>query len=298
MMKVKVSVVAEYQALLQQQYQTLSGSLRKVADYVLAEPEALVFQTAQDVGQKIGVSETTVIRLAYAVGYKGYRALQADVRQALLSSNSSLSTYRQDKMAMDQQRPLYEQVMMKDQDHILQTVHDMDDTDFREAVHRLSEARQILAAGVRTSHAMAHWFVFVMNLIRGKTTLFNPGTDDVILQVADHDEQDVFVAFSFHRYAESTLQLSQALKQKGVYIIAVTDSAVAPITAEADVVFTMKQSARSTIDAAPITFSFLNALTSAVSMAQPDQFDERRQYYEQHHLQDFFAKGAGFYDKY
>lgn len=44
---------------------TLSKSHKKLADYIIDNYEQAVFLTASQPGQKVGVSESTVVRFAY-----------------------------------------------------------------------------------------------------------------------------------------------------------------------------------------------------------------------------------------
>lgn len=289
-------MTVNYEDQIKVHYDKLSNGLKKVAEYLLAQPSQFAVKSAGQVGKDIDVSETTVIRLAYALGYSGYTALQKEVREFLFDMNSSLASYYHGKQEIKNEERFHEQVMNRDREHILRTAGSIDEADFHRAVDKLAGADQILAAGMRSSHALAHWFAFTMDLIKGNTRLFRPETDDVILRVSEMNENSVFVAFSFHRYASETLKLAKALRDKGTFIIGVTDSPVAPIHSHADIVFSIQLPARSTLDAAPVCFSLLNALTSAVSLKDPERFEKRRREYESRHLTSFFNQGESTHD--
>ena len=72
---------------LNQSGKRLSKGHRKIAEYIVEHYDKAVFMTASKLGEKVGVSESTVVRFASAMGYEGYpqlqRALQELVRHWL-----------------------------------------------------------------------------------------------------------------------------------------------------------------------------------------------------------------------
>ena len=65
----------------------LSKGHQRIADYIARHYDKAVFMTAVSLGDMVGVSESTVVRFASALGYEGYpqlqRALQELVRHHL-----------------------------------------------------------------------------------------------------------------------------------------------------------------------------------------------------------------------
>ncbi|MBE5787317.1 MAG: MurR/RpiR family transcriptional regulator, partial [Clostridiales bacterium] len=59
----------------------LSKSHRLIADYIVAHYEKAVFLTAAALGECVGVSESTVVRFAMALGYEGYPQLQHSLQE-------------------------------------------------------------------------------------------------------------------------------------------------------------------------------------------------------------------------
>ena len=70
---------------LQQRIQSadLTRTEKRIADYFLDHSESLYFMTARDIAQELGVSDTSIIRLCRALGYRGFRELQESQRAEL-----------------------------------------------------------------------------------------------------------------------------------------------------------------------------------------------------------------------
>jgi DNA-binding MurR/RpiR family transcriptional regulator len=275
---------------VQENYNQFSKGLKKVSKYFLTNPEAFAVNSAGQVGNQINVSETTVIRFCYALGYSGFSAFQKDVQGQLLNKHSSLHEYHSMKYEMDKDQDFSKKIMQKDAEVIYQTAERLSPEDFQRAVDQLAMADRVLVSGVRSSHAMAHWFTFTLEIIRGNVRLFRPNVDDIILRINEMDENSVFVAFSFHRYALETIHMAKEAKRQGAFVIGISDSEVAPIKDYVDVLFTVKLPVKSTLDVAPAVFSLMNSLISGVSVKNSEKFKERMEAYEQLQFQHFFVE--------
>lgn len=60
-------------------FDSLTNSQRVVANYVSENISNVAFNTLDELALKIGVSTTTVIRFARALGYSGYSDMQQDI---------------------------------------------------------------------------------------------------------------------------------------------------------------------------------------------------------------------------
>ena len=63
-------------ARLNQSGKKLSKSHRRIAECIVQHYDKAAFMTASKLGQYVGVSESTVVRFAAALGYEGYPQLQ------------------------------------------------------------------------------------------------------------------------------------------------------------------------------------------------------------------------------
>src|SRR5262249_58181588 len=55
---------------------SLRESERKIADYILARPEEIIYLSVTELADRTDTSEATVIRFAQRLGYSGYAALK------------------------------------------------------------------------------------------------------------------------------------------------------------------------------------------------------------------------------
>ena len=65
------------------QYMKLSKGQKLIAKYILENYDKVAFMTAAKLSEEVGVSESTVVRFANALGYSGYPKLQEALEELI-----------------------------------------------------------------------------------------------------------------------------------------------------------------------------------------------------------------------
>lgn len=277
--------------LIHSQFDSLSKSQKKVASYILDYPRHVALKSAQEMGEAIGVSETTVIRFCYSLALSGYGELQKVIREQLLSPESSLNAYQQAKMKMEQQPHFFAQVMEQDRSAIAKTMEQIEEEEYDEAVEHLAKAQKVYVLGLRSSFSAATWLSYTIGLARGNVELIRPETEDVIQTLSGMDDQSVLIVISFHRYLKETLKIAELAKKQGCFIIGITDSRLAPIHRVSDVLFPIYSPNKSTLDATASLFSFMNAIVAGLVVREKDAMELRRERYRAMDSDFLFVEG-------
>ena len=63
----------------------LSAGQKKVAEYILQHLDSFSYSTLAKLSKEISVSETTIIRLAYSLGFESFSEMQRTVQNDILS---------------------------------------------------------------------------------------------------------------------------------------------------------------------------------------------------------------------
>ena len=141
----------------------LSKGHRRIADYIAQHYEKAVFMTAATLGQQCGVSESTVVRFASAMGYEGYpemrEALSSLVRQRLTSEQ---------RFAIASgigERDVLETVLRNDEQNIRKTIEAVSRREFDDVVSRLLGARRIYVMGLRSAAPLAQFMYHYLHQI-------------------------------------------------------------------------------------------------------------------------------------
>ena len=128
---------------IDERYLGFSKGQKKLADFIREEYDKAAFLTAARMGEEVGVSESTVVRFATALGYHGYpdfqKALGEMVRTKLNSIQRMEVTY-----GRISQGEILETVLQSDIEKIKLTMSAIDHDAFELAVETLLKARKNL----------------------------------------------------------------------------------------------------------------------------------------------------------
>lgn len=233
----------------------LTKGLKKVADYLLADPIVFAIHPAKRVGTIIGVSETMVIRFCNSIGYKGYSLLQKDIRKHLLDLNHNALA---DSTKKDHTSNNFTNSLHRDINNIHKAVENVEIEQLETIVNTIINSEKVLIAGYYHSFTFAHWLYFNLNYTMGNASLYRPETDAGLLDLLP--KKSCIIVFSFYRYALDTIRLAEEAKNKGIKVITITDSRVAPITEFADIIVPIHMTNNSLFDKGPVTLAVVNSI--------------------------------------
>ena len=135
---------------INERYGNLSKGQKVLSAYITDNYDKAVFLTAARLGEVVGVSESTVVRFATHLGYKGYpefqRALEELVRNKLNSVQRMEDTY-----GRISQSKILETVLKSDAERIRDTLEFIDENAFDMAVDTILNANNIYVIGDRKS---------------------------------------------------------------------------------------------------------------------------------------------------
>jgi DNA-binding MurR/RpiR family transcriptional regulator len=278
--------------LIHQYYNNLSKSQKKVASYVMDYPGKIAMASAQEIGETIGVSETTVIRFCYSLELSGYAELQKIIRQQLLSQQSSMASYQQAKLDLEQEPQFFAKVMEQDRVNIAETMNQITEEGFETAIERLAKAEKVYILGLRSSFAAANWLSYTLGLVRADVQLIRPESEDVLLTLSQMNDKSVVIVISFHRYVKETIEIAKLAHTQQAFIIGITDSLLAPIHPYSQLLFPIYSSNKSPLDATAAMFSLMNAFVAGLSVKEKDNFKRRQERYEALNSNFLFDEGV------
>ncbi|GIO08719.1 RpiR family transcriptional regulator [Brevibacillus reuszeri] len=262
-------------------YAQLTKQQKKVAEHLLENPELFMNNTASSVGEQIGVSETTIIRFCYALEYSGFSQLQKEVfAEQLRNEKNALTHHQETAKRFKNNQHFFTEVVKESLDRIEGMLGTISETAFEKVLQSISKSKKVLTVGLRSSYAPAHWLAFSLRMLCEDAQVYNQNTDDIVQLSSRMDKQWVLIAFSFKRYSKETLDIVRIAKNKGAYVVAITDDVLAPVSQNADIVLQVPSTDSSTLDVTPPLFVLLHAIVAGMSVIDSEQVRQRILEYE------------------
>ncbi|WLR51698.1 MurR/RpiR family transcriptional regulator [Bacillus tianshenii] len=251
----------------------LTKAQKLVADYLLHNSEKVSYMTAVQIAQEVGVSETTVIRLAVSLGYQKFSQLQEEFRKELLNRR----TLQRFKEASERAETdsILAQSFQQDVENLNLTLERIDEKEFEAAIDSICEASKVYTLGFRSSTTDAFYLGFTLNNLIGNVepiTTIGTAMDSCLKEC---DETNVIIIFSYPRYTSITVDAAKYLSEKGCKIIGITDSLQSPIIQYCKQVFFTSIESYTPSDSHVAGIALINAFLSAVGQKLPERVEEQ-----------------------
>lgn len=252
-------------------YGRLSKGQKLLATYITDNYDKAVFLTAAKLGEVVGVSESTVVRFATHLGYKGYpefqNALEELVRNKLNSIQRMEVTY-----GRISQSKILESVLKSDAEKIQSTLEKIDQSAFEMAVDTILNAKNIYIIGIRSCAPLASFMAFYFNLIFDNVRLLSTSSSSEIFeQMARISGDDVIIGISFPRYSMRTLKAMEFANNRSAKVITLTDSIHSPMNLYSSCNLISDSDMASIVDSLVAPLSVINALIVALCMKKQSE---------------------------
>ena len=276
----------ELLARINQTGRKLSKGQKRIAEYIVNHYDKAAFMTASRLGEKVQVSESTVVRFAIALGYDGYPALQKALQEMI---RNRLTTVQRVEMTGDMsESAVLGMVFKADMQNIRQTTEDIDEAAFSGVVDALCAGRRVYIVGVRSSAPLAQFLGYYMSFIRDDVIVITSGISDVLEQVVRVGPDDVMMGISFPRYSRRTIEAMRYAKERGATVVSLTDTPLSPLGEASDLCLTARSDMASFVDSLVAPLSMINALIVAMSLRSRDSvaahFGQLEKLWEKNHV--------------
>ena len=226
---------------------------RRVLSYLRSHGDEITYLSARKLGERCGVSESTVIRAVQSLGYEGYPAYQSFLRSERLHRRTTV-----ERFAKAYGPDPVERAFARDVENLRLTWEGIDREAVAKAARLLAGAPQVWVLGLRSSHAVAVLLHHGLSFLGVRAHLLTPGHGDLVDDAAGISGSDVAVVVALPRYTRQTVEAAALVHGRGATVIAVTDGADSPLAPLADLVL-------------PVAYDlegFIESFTAATCLAQ------------------------------
>ena len=258
-------------AMIEEGMHTFSKGQKRIANYILEHYDKAAYMTASKLGKAVNVSESTVVRFAIELGFEGYPELQKSLQELIRTKLTSFQRMEVTNHLIGDGDVL-EKVLNTNVDNIRHTLESISRTAFHDAVEAMVKAKNIYIIGVRSSAMLAGFLSYSLQMIFDNVRLIDTTAgSELFQQMMTIGEGDVLVAISFPRYSKRVIKAVEFATRAGADVVALTDSADAPIAHSARQVLIAQSDMASYVDSLVAPLSLLNAIIVAVSRAREDE---------------------------
>jgi DNA-binding MurR/RpiR family transcriptional regulator len=254
---------------------TFSKGHRAIASYILENYDKAAYMTAASIGKQVGVSESTVVRFATELGFKGYPALQRALGEIVRINLNSIQRVQLTN-SMIGEGDIISKVFASDAEKLRETLEELDRGAFERSVDKLLSAKNIYIIGARSSAFLAGFLDYNLSMIFNNVRLVQTGSGvEIFEKLYRVGEGDVVFAISFPRYSSRVVNAVKFARDKGADVIAMTDGVGSPIAKNATECLVAKSDMVSFVDSITAPLSIINAILVAIVRKKETEFSEK-----------------------
>lgn len=218
---------------LAKQYDRMFAAEKKVADYILAQPDEVVRMNVSELAGASCVSDATVVRMCKHIGYEGYYQMKIHLSHEL--GRNELRERRSDARP-ETAKGLLEALAYG----ILNIAEALDTQEIRRCVRMLRAAGTVYIAAVGNTVPAAMDLGHRLERF-GIRTCTHAVVEYLIAAVGNAQPGDLLVAISGSGSSRQVLQAAELGRSKGIPCIAITRERTSPLTKLADPVLVTHQ---------------------------------------------------------
>ncbi|NLN66034.1 MAG: MurR/RpiR family transcriptional regulator [Clostridiaceae bacterium] len=257
--------------LMRDKYSSFSKGHKAIATYIMNHYGKAAYMTAAQLGEAVGVSESTVVRFPIELGFDGYPKLQKELKKLIKSKLTAVQRLEVSSNRIDKENVI-KSVLHSDLNKIKETMEEIDADNFNTIVEEILKAKQIYILGVRSSASLAGFMGFYFNLIFENVRLVHTtSVSEMFEQIINTGESDVVIGISFPRYSKRTTKAMEFAWKQGATVIAITDNVDSPLAKSASYSLFARSGMNSFVDSLVAPLSVINAIIVAIGMKRKEQ---------------------------
>lgn len=207
---------------IRQRYPGLAQSDRRLADFLLAQPDHARHLSSQQLAAQAGVSQSSVVKFSQKMGYKGFPALKLAISEALATSPNPHAIPVHNEILGDDPLRLVGEKLIKDN---LAAMHASLDINSEEklmaSVALLRDARRIVLTGIGASGLVARNFSWKLMKI-GLNAVAELDMHALLASVQALEADDLLVAISYSGTRREINLAADETLRVGAKVLAIT----------------------------------------------------------------------------
>jgi DNA-binding MurR/RpiR family transcriptional regulator len=212
-------------------YARLSEKEKKVADYIIKNPEKIIHNTINEVAEDLGVADATVFRFCKRIGFKGYQAMKIALASEIIEP---IQQIHEEISGSDNEKTVADKIFHSNIRTLENTLQILDETSIQKAVGLLLNANRVEFYGTGGSNlvAMDAFHKFVRTGIKAFAFI---DSHFQLMSASQLGENDVAVLISHSGTNKDTINILKTAKKNGAKTIGITSYPKSPICQHSDV---------------------------------------------------------------
>jgi RpiR family transcriptional regulator, carbohydrate utilization regulator len=220
-----------YLGKIRSYYARLSEKEKKIANYILDNPDKIIHCTINEVAEDLNVADATVFRFCKRLGFKGYQAMKIALASEVVTPMKHIHEEISDQ---DNEKAISEKIFKSNIRTLENTLQILDYNSLQKAVQLIQEADRVEFYGTGGSVVVAidafHKFIH-----SGVKAFAFPDSHFQLMSASQLTKNDVAVVISHTGTNNDTIKILNTAIESGAKTIGITSFPKSPISQNVDV---------------------------------------------------------------
>ena len=243
--------------LIYTEYNSFFESEKKIADYIVKNPEKVVEATIAELAKLASTSEASISRFCKRINMKGFHHLKITLAKELVESETEDIKVSGDVSEGNIKESL-QNILTNKIEELKQTISMIDEKNLKEILNSIKNARSVQFVAVGNTIPVAMDGAYKFNQI-GILSVANTIWETQLAYTYNISSNDVVIIISNSGSSKTLIDIANIVREKGAKAIAITNSENSPLAKICD--FHLKTSTREKLFLDEYYFSRISAMT-------------------------------------
>lgn len=238
---------------------------KRIVHYITDHPGEALLLSVSDLARRAKVSEASVVRLAQALGFDGYTALQKEFHKNVKDRLSTVARIEQTVTHIRNAEDALVKVFQQDIENLSKTLAGVPVEVFGKVVSEIQNSPRVFVLGLRGAHAPAVLLATYLRFLGKNVNLLTSGHGELWDIVQKFNSKDLVIGIGIRRYTRTTVEVLEFARSRGAKVGVITDAPLSPLVRHAHWSLMVHCDLDSYIESFTAAVSLINAILTAVA---------------------------------
>jgi DNA-binding MurR/RpiR family transcriptional regulator len=233
--------------LIHERHDQMSKTYQRISVFLTQNPNDVAVHSVNAIAERCGIHASSFVRFAQALGYNGFKELQALFQKRLATAAPGFEARvkaLEAELGNKEDRSDYgllRDLVVRDIASLQELLASVQPEQLSQAADLIDKAEVIYLLGQLRSAPVVDLLRYILTMLGKRCVLLDPGGGLATHMARTIGKKDALIAVSFRFYATEVVNVVEETARTGVPIIAITDSTLSPIAKSARVLFAVPE---------------------------------------------------------
>ena len=218
---------------LQERLGKLTAKRQEILRPVLEHPRGFVLLSVRDMAKRLNSDPATVVRIVRALGFPSFREFQKHLHDLSIAFATSADTMQSASSGRDGRPSYVPDSIERDLKNLQALKNTLEPARLSDLAKRIYAARRIVLLAGDLASFLADYLDYHLTLL-GLPVFAATTAGRMVHLTRSLTNSDLVMAISFRRGLKQTVEGARQAKERGAFLVAITDTFLSPLARQAD----------------------------------------------------------------